>query len=280
MLAPRPAAIDRRPDGLAVEDVTFPSESGATIAGWFHGGRPGRGVIVLVHGIRSNRKSQVHRARLLAEAGFSTLLIDLRLHGESRGDGGHAFIALGHLERHDVRAAVAFARQRRPGEPIGVVGFSLGGAATALAAPLDADAVVLEAVFPSIDAAVANRAARLGPLKPLASWALLVQLEPRTGVRVSDLRPVDTVAELGCPVMIVGGDLDKQTTPADTRRLFAAAAEPKQLVWFDGLGHRNFAYWQPERYRATVVAFLEEHLAGGFEQRAAGDRGRAAEQAR
>ena len=217
-------------------------------------------MVVLAHGIRNNRRGSLHRARLIAEAGFSTLLFDLQAHGESPGEQ----ITLGYLERHDVRAAVKFAKEKHPGEAVGVVGFSLGGAATALAAPLDVDAVVLEAVYPTIEKAVDNRTRRrLGVFAPLATWALLVQLEPRAGISPSNLRPIDSLSQLDCPVMIAGGGADYLTTPADTEQMFEAAPEPKQLCWFEDLGHNNFAARQPERYREQVVAFLTKHLTAG-----------------
>jgi len=259
LLLPAPRTVGPPPDDFAAEDVSFASQSGSQIAAWHRRGEPGRGVVVLVHGIRSSRLGSLHRARLIAEAGFSTLLIDLQGHGESPGKQ----ITLGHLERHDVRAAVAYARQQHPEEPVGVVGFSLGGAATALASPLDVDAVVLEAVYPTIEQAVDNRTRRkLGACGTLASWALLVQLKPRAGISTLDLQPIKSLSQFDCPILIVGGGADDLTTPADTQQMFDAAPEPKGLCWFDDLGHHNYAARQPGRYREHVVEFLKRHLSG------------------
>ncbi|TWT30496.1 Alpha/beta hydrolase family protein [Posidoniimonas corsicana] len=257
LLQPHQITMRPPPEDFAVQSVAFDSESGDRLAGWFHQGEPGRGVVVLAHGIRTHRGSSLARARLFGEHGLSSLLFDLRCHGESTGER----VTLGWQERHDIRAAVDWAKHRCTGEPVAVVGYSLGGAAAALAAPLEVDAVVLEAVFPTIEAAVGNRTSgKLGIAGPLASWALLAQLEPRTGIAPSDLRPVDAVRRLTCPVMVVGGGRDQQTTPADTRRMFQAAPEPKELVWFDDLGHRNFARWAPEKYRREVVSFVTDCL--------------------
>ena len=252
-----PALVGQAPADFLAERVEFLSESGAKLVGWYQRGKSARGVVVFAHGIRGNRKQSLPRARLIAEAGYSTLLFDLRAHGESSGDR----ITFGKLESLDVKAAVELAREMNPHEPIGVVGFSLGGAAIALAAPLEVDAVVLEATFPTIDAAIHNRTSRrLGLLAPIADTALRLQLKPRLGISPAELRPIDTITKFGCPLMIVGGKLDHQTTPEDTRRLFNAAQEPKELVWFDDLGHTNYARRAPEEYRATVVDFLVRHL--------------------
>jgi len=88
----------------------------------------GQGAIVLMHGVWSNRRTMVQRARVLHEHGFAVLLFDFQAEGESPGK----HITFGHLEGLDAAAAVAFARQRLPGERVGAIGVSLGGAAALL----------------------------------------------------------------------------------------------------------------------------------------------------
>lgn len=58
----------------------------------------------------------------------------------------------------DAEAAVDLVRARLPGEPVGVIGASMGGAAALLGpGPLRVDALVLESVSPTIELAVADR---------------------------------------------------------------------------------------------------------------------------
>src|SRR5262249_10807562 len=144
------------------EDVAIASGSGALLRGWFVPGQPGGGAVVLMHGVRANRVSMLGRARVLHAAGFAVLLFDFQAHGESLG----AHITFGELEARDARAAVDYVRRRLPNERIGAIGMSLGGAASLLGfTPLPVDALVLEAVYPTIDAALANRLeAVLGPV--------------------------------------------------------------------------------------------------------------------
>lgn len=261
LLAPRQRKIGPPPVEFPCEKVSFHSESGAEIHGWFRkagtGMNSSRGVVVLAHGIRGSRLDSIPRAQILAKLGYSTLLIDLQGHGESQAEQ----ITLGWLEQHDLHAAVRFAKSVCPGERVAVIGFSLGGAAAVLGSPLEIDALVLEAVYPTLEQAIDNRTQhRLGLLGPAASWALLAQLEPRTGIVPRDLRPIDRVSQVECPVLVMGGGDDWHTTPEQTRQLYDAAAEPKQLVIWDGLGHGDFAQTQPERYEKIVGDFLQQHL--------------------
>jgi fermentation-respiration switch protein FrsA (DUF1100 family) len=180
--------------------------------------------------------------------------VDFQATGESAGNA----ITFGWLERFDVLASVQYLRTRLPGQPVGVIGMSLGGAATLLASPqLDVQAVVLEAVYPSIERAVVNRLRiRIGPLAEAAAPLLLVQLEPRLGVKPSDLRPVDHIGQLRCPVLIVAGTTDRHTTVADTDALFAAARQPKELWMIRNAAHVDYLELTGDTYRSRILAFL------------------------
>lgn len=252
--APAPAQVGEPPSDLQAETVTIPSRSGSVLAGWLcHAERP-QGTVILMHSVRANRLNLVDRARLFRTAGFDVLLFDFQAHGESPGER----ITFGYLESHDAEAAIAFARTRSPGQPVAAVGSSLGGAALLLARhPLPLDAVVLEAVYPTIDEAVANRLSiHLGPLGPLFAPLLTWQIRPRLGVSRDALHPVDHIADLGCPVLIASGLGDRHTPPAETERLFARARPPKELWLVPGAAHVDLAGYAPEEYRRRVLGFL------------------------
>lgn len=250
--------VGSAPPDLQAEAVTIPSQSGSALAGWLcHAERP-RGTVILMHGVRANRLSLIERARLFRSAGYDVLAFDFQAHGESPGER----ITFGHLESRDAEAAVRFVRSRSPGRPVAAVGSSLGGAALLLAPhPLPLDAVVLEAVYPTIEEATANRLALVfGPLGPPLTPLLTLQMEPRLGIPTTALRPVDHVADLGCPVFILAGSEDRHTPPEETRRLFANARSPKELWLVPGAAHVDLAAFAPADYRQRVLGFLDRAL--------------------
>ena len=191
------------PVDLAARPVQFQSQSGALIHGWFIPGTKGAGAIILMHGVRANRLSMLDRARFLVRAGFSVLLFDFQAHGESTGE----HITFGYLESRDARAAVEFLHTTAPGERIGVIGVSMGGAATLLASPpLDVNAMVLEMVYPTINQAVTNRLTmRLGSWAGALTPLLTVQLKLRLGFSADDLSPVDKVGGITIPKLFIVG---------------------------------------------------------------------------
>jgi uncharacterized protein len=256
--SPAPARIGTAPPSLDASAVAFSSRSGSVVHGWLARVPAAPASILLLPGVRSNRLSMVGRAKFLRRAGYTTLLIDFQATGESPGDA----ITFGWQERFDVLAAVEYLKSRTGGRPVAIDGVSLGGAATLLATPpLSIEAAVLEAVYPSIDRAVANRLRmRMGPVGGALAPLLLAQLRPRLNVTAADLKPIDHIAALGCPLLLIGGADDRHTTADDTNLLFATAREPKQLWMIPGAAHVDYLEFVPDEYRRRVLAFLASAL--------------------
>jgi fermentation-respiration switch protein FrsA (DUF1100 family) len=246
--------------GVPLEEHIIQSESGNQLAAWYAPKAESSGTIVLLHPLRGNRQSMIGRAKLFYEAGFSILMIDFQGHGESPGEN----ITFGHLEKHDADAAVKYASELNPDDPIGVVGWSLGGAAVLLSSPNDVDALVLESVFPTIEEAVYNRIGlRLAVGEQLLGSVLLWQIKPRLGFSPSELRPIDFIGEIGCPVLVAAGDKDLHTPIEETNRLFSMANQPKKLVVFEGASHVDLLRYDQEMYDEEIVGFMEQHLDQG-----------------
>ncbi len=246
------------PSELNAVDITLASKSGASIHGWWCENASSHATILLFHGVRGDRRTMLARAKLFRDAGFSVLLIDFQAHGESRG----SHISFGHLERHDVSASLDFVRQKHPAHLIGVVGSSLGGAATLLGAPREIDALVLESVYPTIDEAVDDRTRmRLGPFGFVLTKLLLLQIQPRLGISPAELRPIDKIVQFTCPILIISGDKDRHTTLPETKRLFANANEPKELVIFQDAPHIDLLEHDRNLYEEKVLGFFQRHLA-------------------
>lgn len=248
-----------RPAGFAGEDVTFTNAVQTPLRGWLIRGEATNGVVVLLHGVRANRLQLFERAQFLSRVGFSVLLFDFQAHGESGGNQ----ITFGHLESLDALAAVAFARREFPQSKIGVIGFSLGGAAALLAEPpLVVEALVLESVFPTIRQAVQDRmCARMGcvgvPLAPLLLW----QIHPRLGVFPDDLQPIEKVKSLKVPGLFIAGTADKLTTIEESRALFAAAAGAKEFWEVEGAAHVDLHRFNKPEYERRILKFFRQHLA-------------------
>ena len=246
-----PPALDfrmREPDGIGL---------GAT---YWPGRKPAAPAILLLHGVGASRAATAPNAAWLAGLGYAVLTIDFRGHGQST----LVERTMGLTEARDVKAAFVWLKRRQRGAPIAVIGISLGGAAALLGAegPVPANALVLQAVYPDIRHAIRNRiAVRLGSapawlLEPLLSYQSL----PRFGAWPSELAPATALKRFRGPTLIIGGEHDRSTPPAETRAMFAAARGPKTL-WLKPEGdHPDICDARDDAYRLHVRAFLERTI--------------------
>ncbi|MBC7791863.1 MAG: alpha/beta hydrolase [Anaerolineae bacterium] len=252
------ARIGPPPRQFPAEDVGFQSPSGAALRGWFAGGPAGGGAVLLLHGVRGNRLQMLNRARFLYAAGYSVLLVDFGAHGESTGER----ITFGSREALDATAALEWLRRRLPAEAVGAIGISMGGAAALLGRnPLKADALVLESVYPTIDAAIDGRLrSRFGAMGPRLAPFLTLQLPLWLGFERKVLRPLDRVADVKVPLLIISGTADTYTTIAETNLLYARAQQPKEFWAVEGAVHEDMHAYSPAEYEMRLLAFFGRHL--------------------
>jgi fermentation-respiration switch protein FrsA (DUF1100 family) len=198
----------------------------------------------------------VDRARFLRRAGYSVLLIDFQATGETKGD----HITFGWKESRDVLAAASFLHHVDPTARVGIIGSSLGGVAALLATPpLKVDALVLEEVYPTIEIATRNRMENyLGRVGRIATPVLLNQLQWRLGISASQLRPLDHIARVECPLLIISGEKDRNTRPSDTRMLVERTHSPKHVWFVPNAGHVDLHRVARDEYESRVLAFLRE----------------------
>lgn len=255
--APVNRLVGSPPPELAAQTVQFDG-----VHGWFTPAAKAQGCVLLLHGVHGDRRSMLARALFLKRIGYASLLIDMQAHGETPGDK----ITFGYLESFNAKAALGYLRNRQGCKKVAVIGNSMGGAASLLGpAPLDADAMVLEAVYPTIEEATANRLAmRFGEFGAALAPLIYAQIPLRLDVPLDALHPIDAIGKVHCPLLIIGGGNDRHTTSAETQRLFAQAPGDKELWLIDGAVHQDFYRFAGQAYERKLAAFLGRHLAYKF----------------
>jgi dienelactone hydrolase len=255
-------AIEPQELGAAYEDVSFETDDGLTLHGWYVPSQNGAAVAV-VHGSGGSRMSGTQHARMLVRSGYGVLVFDVRGHGESDG----ATNALGWGAHPDLAAAAAYLAGRADVEPgrVGVLGLSMGAElAIESAAHSDgfsavvADGASGRTLADTLDASLslATRVVALGPLfvSDLAVTALSGEPAP---AGLTSLSP-----EVTEPVFYIASGVD----PAE-RALVTKIAERSggahELWVIEGAGHTQGLKRLPEEYGARVIQFFDRYLDGG-----------------
>lgn len=244
--------------GIPFEDVSFVTGDGLKLSGWWLPNPEARRTVVALSGYDSVRHHILGIGAALWRGGSNVLLFDNRGCGSSEGDG----ISLGHHERLDATAAVGYSKGRAPDLPLGVVGYSMGGAVALMVAADDAriEAVVVDSPFASqTNVLRVQLRGYVGPLdRPaLALASLFLDHEPR------EVEPVEYVCRISPrPVLLIHGEEDTVTDPDDSRKMFGLAGEPKELWVVPGAGHVGSYYADRKEYCRRVTGFFDRHLRG------------------
>lgn len=252
---PTPSRVE--PAAPPATDLRLTSTDGLVLAATYRPGRTANGpAVLLLHGNGASRAAMAQTAEVLAQAGYASLAIDFRGHGES-ASARHSF---GLWEARDAEAALRWLKARQGGAKVAAVGLSLGGAAALIGehGPLPADALVVEAVYPDIRHAIRNRVAAFTTAWPAALIEPLLSLQsrPRLGIWPARLSPIDAAAHYPGPVLVIGGGADRYTPPDETRALYAAFPGRKRLLFMAGKAHAGVGDIAHPAYRAALLAFL------------------------
>lgn len=249
---------------VSYETVTFKSEDGIELKGWFvkpAAPRPQSPAVIICHGVGANKSDFTDLAVSLSRRGYSVLLFDFRAHGESGG----RRTSLGLHEQKDIAAAHDFVRARAEIDPkrIGIYGFSMGASAAILAAARSQvfSAIVADSPFTSLrdQARLAITGFYRLPSFPFLHLAV-AGYEIYFQTDVDTVAPARVIHEVSAPVFIIAADGD-QLVPAESgRKLYSAAREPKELWIIPGAEHGASLASAGSRYEKRVGAFFDRHL--------------------
>jgi len=262
--APRVAETARLAQhGLIGHEAWLPTQRGRRLFAWLlpgHAKAPTPGVVVL-HGWGANMEMMLPIARPLRAAGLTVLLIDARNHGGSDGD---TFSSMPRFAE-DLDAAIDWLKARPEvlADKIAVVGHSVGAAAALLSASRrdDLAGVISLAAFAHPDAMMRRwLAGKHVPYRPLG-WYILGYVQRVIGHRFDAIAPVNSIARVTCPVLLVHGTKDSTVPVADAQAIYARRNSARtRLLLLPG---EHDASEELERHSGQLIAFLREVFALG-----------------
>ncbi|MFQ5449361.1 MAG: alpha/beta hydrolase [Nitrospinaceae bacterium] len=228
--------------GIQVEDVFFQAEDGVRLHGWWVPSPGARAVLLWFHGNAGNLTHRLDNIHRLMPLKLNVFIFDYRGYGKSEGDPDEPGLYLDSQAAYDV---VVREKSAAP-ERLFLFGRSLGGVcAVEVASNNPAAGLILESVFTSTE----DMARNLFPLFPLG-WAIKSKFDA-----------LSRIPEVTLPKLFLHGTRDEIVPFRLGKKLYEAAASPKEFYAIEGASHNDtYIAGGPAYYQAWdrfITATLE-----------------------
>ena len=246
---------------LPFENIRFSTTNHLVIKGWWIPSRNSERTIIMLHGYGGSMDPDLKYVPHLHTARFNVLMFDFRAHGRSGG----RISTIGALERKDVLGAVNYAVSRGS-RRIGLLGFSMGGRAAILSAPLspEVNALISDGgparLITAISRDLALRRIPL-PVSKILAAMILIGASILSGTNLFRREPLYQAKLLiNKPVFFIHGEKDPFITKNEIEKMVRDAGDKAELWSVPEAGHRNIDESRPDEYIHKVIGFFEKTL--------------------
>lgn len=227
--------------GLKVEDIYFESGDGVKLHGWYVPGKEPVATLLWYHGNAGNLTHRLENILELRPLKLNIFIFDYRGYGRSEGKPDQPGVYLDSQAAYDTLLKV----KKVDPENLILFGRSLGGVcAIEVASKNPAAALILESTFTSAKE-MANKVFPFFPLKFLIK---------------SKYDAIDRVPTLTIPKLFLHGTEDEIVPYSMGRKLFTAAAEPKEFYDIKGAGHNDTWHTGGKEYFDTLERFILRNI--------------------
>ena len=271
--------------GLEFENfVLSPADQALKIAGWWMPAESARATLVFIHGGGSNRHSQYFGSlkfyRAMVDRGIGLVVVDLRNHGDSAGDG--VGLQFGRTEKHDAQAAIEWARKKTPDLPLFAMGISMGGATLIHAVSSGAELeglILLDSVLDTSDAF--RQGAWVNTGLPAALFAPSAwSASTFYGLPGGSRETLELASKLSLPILAIQDPDDPVTRAPHSAELArrnphvtlwtapAIPADHPDLAWKGRWGSHVSAFlFHPRETLGHIMKFINARIAQGGSQK-------------
>lgn len=228
--------------GLDFEKVTYKSEDGLHISGWYIPSEGSKLTVLFCHGNGGNMMHRLDSINIFNNMGLNCFIFDYRGYGNSEGtpsEEGTYMDAMGAYKWLTMEKKV-------PPDDIIIFGRSLGASVAAhLASRVDARTLIIESAFTSY----VDIGRKFYPYMPVRWFARF------------SYETIEYIKKVHCPLMIIHSRNDDLVPFEFALELHEAANEPKELVEIFG-SHNDGFLISGEIYKKAWIKwlkFLEEY---------------------
>lgn len=260
--------------GIPSEQVTLKTDDSLSLAAWRTRATDAKGTVIILSGIENPSVTAFFGyARMLADHGWDSLLIEMRARSQSEGEE----IGLGMTEWRDVKAGVDFltADDEAKDLPIVAMGTSMGAGAVIIAAGevAEIDAVISISAFSSWSDMFVEYMAMAGiprAFSILDKPFVNLYLGLHFGFDALQYSPLNGIAKLGSrPILMMHSTGDSQVPYSEFEKLLDKAMQSNiNVQTFIREGDEHFICYeqyfdQPEQdiaFRDAIFSFLDANF--------------------
>jgi len=257
--------------GVDAEKITLYTEDNLKLTAWNVDVDEARGTVIFVSGIHSPSVTYFFpHAKMMEQNGFSSLLIELRSHGESEGDK----IGLGMLECKDVKAGVEYIKNKEEYRelPIIIFGVSMGGATAinSIGEIPEIDGLISLSAYSSWADVFCDNMVELGIPRVLATLEkpfVWLYLGFDYGFDKINITPEKEIKKLnGRPALLMHSTKDSQVPYESFERLKNATNDEVNTFVREGNYHfityDNYGSepWNDTEYASAIIQFLDTNF--------------------
>jgi pimeloyl-ACP methyl ester carboxylesterase len=223
-----------------------------------------RGTILVLHGVRDDKRSQLGTAVFLSDLGYRAVLVDSRGHGRSTGE----HLTYGVQESRDMLQVLDHLRDKGLLlEPLGAVGFSYGGAVALQLAARDerVKAVVTVSTFSSLREVVKDYVMHYAPFPGLLLTDAQLDRALKKAGEIARFDPAEAdnmkaASMMGARLLIIHGQEDPKVPVSHAYRIHEAAGDKSELIVVPGEGHDSLIADRTGMIRKKMKAWFDRWL--------------------
>lgn len=244
---------------LLAQQINFCAHDSIMLSGYLITRPAAQRVILLCHGYRMCKERMYAIVRMFPDD--SIFLFDYRAHGQSEGK----YTTFGHLEQHDVLAAITFLQTHEKTKDLPILGIGVSmGAVSLLAAACQSThlkAVVLDSPFLRLDRQARKLLAKRYKLPEFPMrlfgekvFAALMNFSMR------EVNALNWAKLLQIPTLIIHSVNDDTVPIKDAVKLFDAIGVSKDFWKVDSSGHARIFNDCSDEYQQKVRDFFSRVL--------------------
>lgn len=230
--------------GFEFEEISIPTKNNKNLFGWWIPGKSPQNeklpTLVLIHGWSRNVDRMMSYIKQLHPAGYNCLAFDSRCHGKSDDDKFSSMVKF----MEDIRAAIDYS-EKQPNvdnNRVGLLGLSMGGAASIYTASLDkrVKAVVTVGAFSHPEKVMGLEFKKHKiPYYPFV-WIIFRYMEFRIGDKFDNIAPSNNISKSIAKFLLIHGIEDETVPIEQAEELYNSSNNDNATLWkIEDKAHSN-----------------------------------------